>query len=135
MNVNQMNFSEQTLSKIAQLAMAVEIHEHKRFPVRKSTEAWAGLLKVAVSSSNPEVSNRLGEFSDTLDDQARAFFRNMKINLAESARSAKPGVAKQTYRGQVVTKEASAQAPAEEPSNTPEAGKRKIIYRGKVIYK
>ena len=132
MNLQQMRLSEQALSKLSQLAMAVELHEQKRFSLRKDIDHVIGLLKVASNSGNSIIQTKLGELSDTLSEDSRGFFRTLGIELDTSVNTALVKTQK-TYRGQVVI-DPTPTSKVETATN-PEAPKKKIIYRGKVIYR
>ena len=127
-----MRLSEQALSKLSQLAMAVELHEHKRFSLRKDIDHVIGLLKVASNSGNIVIQSKLGELSSSLTEDSRGFFRTLGIELNTTVK-APTAKAQKTYRGQVVVDEAPTTAVVTETK--PEAPKKKIIYRGKVIYR
>jgi len=131
MNLQQMRLSEQSLGKLSQLAMAVELHEHKRFSLRKDIDQVIGLLKVASNSQHGVVQDKLGELSESLNPDSIGFFRTLGVRLDTPAPVATS--VKQTYRGQVVEKSAKPQQAVEDESAP--VGKKKIIYRGKVIYR
>lgn len=129
MKLQQMGLSEQSLGKLSQLAMAVELQEHKRFSVRKDIDQVVGLLKYASACHDNTVQKKLDELTHTLSADCVGFFRTLGVRLQEPTA---PAAARQTYRGQVMTK---TPAPATTQEQSASAEKKKIIYRGKVIYR
>jgi len=131
MNLQQMHLSQQALGKLSQLAMAVELHEHKRFSLRKDIDQVIGLLKVASNSTNNVIQEKLDELSGSLTSDSVGFFRTLGISLDLP----KPAVkGQQTYRGQSIAK-ADAPTTNAAPEKMEPTDKKKIIYRGKVIYR
>ena len=132
MKIQQMRLSDQALGKLSQLAMAVEIHEHKHFSLRKDINQVIGLLKVAANSGNDIIRDKLSELSEVLGSDSPRFFKSLglTLNLPQPASGSQ-----QTYRGQVVAKAASPRPAEEVPADDPTTKKKKIIYRGKVIYR
>ena len=58
-----------SMRRLGQLSMALEIHERRRFQVRRDPNQLLDLLNVAVDSLNDNVSARLGEFIESLSDE------------------------------------------------------------------
>lgn len=129
MKPQQLRLSEQALGKLTQLALAVELHEKKRFSLRKDMGQVVGLLKVAASSSNNIILEKLADVYDSLSADTLGFFRKLGVTLEVPARAS---TSQQTYRGQVVKKAPKTVEPEATQAST---GKKKIIYRGKVIYR
>lgn len=59
MNLQQLHLSEQAVGKLSQLALTVELQEHKRFSLRKDIDQVIGLLKVASNSDNRQIQEKL----------------------------------------------------------------------------
>lgn len=134
MNLQQMRLSEASLGKLSQLAMAVELHEQKRFSLRKDIDHVIGLLKVASNSANAIIQTKLEDLSDSLSDDSHGFFRTLGVELKTKIDTPTAVKSKKTYRGQVVVSDAPSTANQAEPPAS-EAPKKKIIYRGKVMYR
>ncbi len=133
MKLQQMRLSELALSKLSQLAMAVELHEHKRFSLRKDIDQVVGLLKVASISGNSSIETKLEELIESLTDDALGFFRTLGVELKAAVKPKQTTKSQRTYRGQVVVDSEPAPSEPEKPKIV--APKKKIIYRGKVIYR
>lgn len=129
MNIQQMRLSEQAFGKLSQLALAVELHEHKRFSVRKEVEPVIELLKVACRSANTVVREKLDDLVDNFSIENLGFFQTLGIELKSD-----PAVkTKVTYRGRAVDGKPSVAEPVASAALA-HVGKKKIIYRGKVMY-
>lgn len=61
--------TELSMRRLGQLSMALEIHERRRFQVRRDPHQLLDLLNVAVESLNDHVTLRLGEFIETLSPE------------------------------------------------------------------
>ena len=134
MKLEQMRLSQTALGKFSQLAMAVELHEHKRFSLRKDIDQVVGLLKVATLSSNSVIQAKLNELGESLTEDTLGFFRTLGIELISSVKPVPAVKGQRTYRGQVVINDP---IPAKTTPEVPkqDGPKKKIIYRGKVIYR
>lgn len=134
MNLQQMRLSEQALSKLSQLALAVEMHERRRFSLRKDVDQVLSLLKVALDSGKPMVQQKLGELIDALTPDAIGFFRTLGVSLS-LPKPVNMVSGQQTYRGQVINKAPAGRSRAASSQAEESTKKKKIIYRGKVIYR
>lgn len=132
MNLQQMRLSDHSLGKLSQLALAVELHEHKRFKLRKDIDQVIGLLKIASNSANNAIQSKLSDFTSSLNADSFGFFRTLGIDLSEPSPAKK---SQRTYRGQALETKEPSSAKTETASSDDNSKKKKIIYRGKVIYR
>jgi len=129
--IETLRLSEQALSKLSKLAMAVELAEHKRFSVRGDIEPVVSLIQIALASSHSSIKQRVEELRVELSTDSLGFFRALGVDLSQM--HAGPG--EQTYRGQRIAGNEKAATPTPATSNADsDKPRKKIVYRGKVTY-
>ena len=100
--------SEISLLRLGQLSMALEIHERRRFQVRRDPNQLLDLLNTAVDSLNDTVLQRLGDFVASLseDDHHQLILSGARLHTYRGIRhdglkTAAPATShlSRTYRG------------------------------------
>ena len=129
--------SEISLLRLGQLSMALEIHERRRFQVRRDPNQLLDLLNTAVDSLNDTVLQRLGDFVASLseDDHHQLILSGARLHTyrgvqhdGQKAEVPATGHLSKTYRGVALDTHS---VPAE---SSPAADPRfAMTYRGRKV--
>lgn len=147
MDIGNLDLSEAAWLCLGKLAMAVELKCGKRFAFRKAVADMVGLLEVAEASADAQIRRRRDEFLRAIPPGVQRMLAGGGVGAGEVASGAE-GPAERYYRGARMGDGSAAVAPPkrmQEPSaeTGPAApadaaldsqGRKRIVYRGKVIY-
>lgn len=129
--------TELSMRRLGQLSMALEIHERRRFQVRRDPGQLLDLLNAAVDSLNDTVTLRLGEFIESLSAEhhhqlvlsgARLHTYRGVRHEGQQAEPPATGHLSRTYRG--VALEQIAPADPAQPASDPRFA---MTYRGRKL--
>lgn len=164
MEIGNLELSEAAWLCLGKLAMAVELDCGKRFAFRKAAEEIVGLLTMAEASVDAEIRRRKEEFlqvvspvmrsllAGVLEEQGAEFsagdaaaalagaaearrYRGAKVVDAAEEHTAVPADApagRRRYRGARVAGKPESESPGD--AAVDDQGRKRIVYRGKVIY-
>ena len=129
MDIGKLELSEAAWLCLGKLAMAVELEGGKRFAFRKSLAEIVGLLEAAEASVEAGIQRRMAEFLQALTPAAQRLLARHRGAPEEE------GTARY-YRGARVdgAGEPASAAPAAKDAPVDAQGRKRIVYRGKVIY-
>lgn len=162
MEIGNLELSEAAWLCLGKLAMAVELDCGKRFAFRKAAEEIVGLLAMAEASVDAEIRRRKEEFLQVVSPVMRSLLAGVleeqgaEFSAGDAAAALAGAAEARRYRGAKVVDAAEEHTavPADEPARRyrgarvagkPESespgdaavddqGRKRIVYRGKVIY-
>lgn len=134
MDIGKLELSEAAWLCLGKLAMAVELEGGKRFAFRKSLAEIVGLLEAAEASVEAGIQRRMAEFLQALTPAAQRLLARHRgapdpVGPDEEASA-------RYYRGARVdgAGDAAGALPAAKDAPVDAQGRKRIVYRGKVIY-
>lgn len=138
MDIGKLELSEAAWLCLGKLAMAVELEGGKRFAFRKSLAEILGLLEAAEASTEAGIRRRKAEFLQALSPAAQRLLARQR-GAPEQAGECAPadeGASARYYRGAKVDAgdPPGNAGPAAKEAPVDAQGRKRIVYRGKVIY-